>query len=108
MLLDVVRPETVSPSRMIAPAPRNPIPVTMFEATRPDSLSAPTDTEIIVKSVEPRQIRIKVLNPAALFLYSRSAPITVPISRDRPSFDNTSPMASSPNMSLLFCFFQML
>ena len=44
-LAAVVRPRTDMPERMIAPAPRKPIPVTICAAMRVGSTGEPADTK---------------------------------------------------------------
>jgi hypothetical protein len=78
MVEAVVRPMTLPPSRRIAPAPRNPMPVTMLAAMRVGLSSLPSRTDRIVKSAAPRQMKMMVRNPAALSRYSRSAPMSPP------------------------------
>jgi hypothetical protein len=54
MVAAVVMPCTLSPLRMIAPAPRNPMPVTICAAMRSGMpLTAPIRREIVVKSADP-------------------------------------------------------
>ena len=61
----VVRPWTPLRVRMIAPAPRNPIPVTICAVMRVGSLAAvASSSDMIVKSAEPMPIRMFVRNPA--------------------------------------------
>src|SRR5689334_18796102 len=84
----VVSPRTDSPSRMIAPAPRKPMPVTIWAAIRVGSArtTAPPlarnswkpKAETIVKSAEPIDTRRWVRMPASRSRSSRSNPITAP------------------------------
>jgi hypothetical protein len=69
----VVSPFTDILSLKITPAPIKPTPVTRLIFT-----PCPARCEIMVKIVEPRQIRIMVRKPAVLFLYWRSNPNTAP------------------------------
>jgi hypothetical protein len=64
----VVSPRTASPRRMIAPAPKKPMPDTICAAMRDESVSGivPIFNEKMVKSVEPTQINVFVLKPAGL------------------------------------------
>src|SRR5947208_2730539 len=86
----VVRPRTDSPCRMIAPAPRKPMPVTSWAAIRvgsarttfaPESRKAwkpyaPT----IVNKAEPSETSRCVRRPASRSRSSRSTPISPPSS----------------------------
>src|SRR5690606_31677110 len=58
------------------PAPKKPIPVTIFAAIRSSEILP--IRELKVKMVEPKQIRMIVRKPADLFLNSRSNPTTAP------------------------------
>ena len=87
IVVAVVSPFTLAPSLKIAPAPKNPIPVTILEATRA-SLLIKFDT--IVKRVDPTVISITVLKPADFVLYSLSAPIIAPIKRATKSLVKSS------------------
>src|SRR5436189_225288 len=63
----------------IAPAPRNPMPVTTCAATRPESPVVVTNAkEAIVKLADPRQTRTSVRKPAGFSLFSRSVPTIAP------------------------------
>src|SRR5438094_1539313 len=84
----VVRPRTDSPSRMIAPAPRKPMPVTICAAMRVGSART-TDppcvrnawkpyAETIVKSAEPSETSRCVRIPASRSRSSRSKPTAAP------------------------------
>jgi hypothetical protein len=67
MAAAVVMPLTLFPECRMAPAPRNPIPVTICAATRPESPVVDVNAnEIIVKTVDPRHTRIRVRRPAGL------------------------------------------
>src|SRR5436189_1859506 len=84
----VVSPRTERPWRMIAPAPRKPIPLTICAAIRVGSIRAyawPAATkslkpyaETSVKSAEPRQTTRCVRSPAPRSRSSRSMPIAPP------------------------------
>jgi hypothetical protein len=79
----VVRPVTCSPSRMMAPAPRKPMPETIWAAMRVMSApeAAASSREMIANRQDPRQIRMLVRRPAALSLSSRSRPMEAPRAR---------------------------
>src|SRR5215471_18344826 len=64
---------------MIAPAPRNPTPVTICAAMRPGSAFGVSVTDVIVNTAQPSAIRMFVLNPALLWCSSRSAPSRPPM-----------------------------
>src|SRR5262249_43270544 len=78
----VVRPRTESPWRMMAPAPRKPIPVTICAAIRvgstliPQSLKPYADTS--VNSADPTHTSRWVRSPAWRSRISRSSPIAAP------------------------------
>src|ERR1051326_6606147 len=84
----VVRPRTVSPWRMIAPAPRKPMPVTICAAMRvgsarttwppPVRKSRKPYAETIVNSAEPRQTRRWVRRTASRARSSRLKPSPPP------------------------------
>src|SRR5437763_1573704 len=84
----VVRPRTDSPCRMIAPAPRKPIPVTIWAAIRVGSARTmlPPETRksrnpyapAIVKSAAPTETSMCVRNPASRSRSSRSIPTAPP------------------------------
>src|SRR5439155_11947704 len=84
----VVRPRMERPSRMIAPAPRKPIPVTICAAMRVGSArttfppfvrnSWKPYAETIVNSAEPSETSRCVRIPASRSRTSRSAPIAAP------------------------------
>src|SRR5436853_610800 len=78
----VVRPRTEMPSRMIAPAPRKPIPVTICAATRVGSTFEPKSWKpyapAIVKRHEPIATSMCVRMPASRSRSSRSMPIAAP------------------------------
>src|SRR5437763_6811609 len=78
----VVRPRTDRPCRMIAPAPRKPIPLTICAAIRvgstlPSKLWNPY-AETSVKSAEPTETTRCVRSPAWRSRSSRSRPIAPP------------------------------
>src|SRR6476646_1656135 len=87
-LAAVVSPRPERPWRMIAPAPRKPIPVTIWAAIRVGSYVTPfraeklksvqAYAETIVNSAEPTPTSMWVRNPASRSLSSRSAPIAPP------------------------------
>src|SRR4051794_21993214 len=95
----VVRPRIDSPSRMIAPAPRKPMPVTICAAMRVGSVrttAAPLATnswkpyaEMTVKSAEPSETSRCVRMPASRSRSSRSTPIAPPRSAAAPSRKST-------------------
>src|SRR5712692_7350624 len=84
----VVSPRTESPWRMIAPAPRKPMPLTICAAIRVGSArtteppctrnSRKPYAETIVKSAEPTQTTRCVRSPAWRSRSSRSSPIAPP------------------------------
>src|SRR3954471_238902 len=84
----VVSPRTERPSRMIEPAPRKPIPVTICAATRDGSartmLPPPARNswnpyaDTIVKRAEPSDTSRCVRMPASRSRISRSKPIAAP------------------------------
>src|SRR3954468_22397444 len=84
----VVRPRIDRPSRMIAPAPRKPMPVTICAAIRDGSartmLPPPTRNswkpyaETIVKSADPSETSRCVRIPASRSRISRSNPMIAP------------------------------
>src|SRR5262245_4027892 len=84
--------------RMIAPAPRNPIPVTIWAAMRvgstrtaldPDSMKLVKPyAETIVKSAEPTETRMCVRRPASRSRSSRSKPMAPPSAAARRSRSN--------------------
>src|SRR4051794_8490787 len=84
----VVRPRTERPSRMIAPAPRKPIPVTICAAIRVGSALMTASplarnswnpyAETIVKSAEPSATSRCVRIPASRSRSSRSTPTAPP------------------------------
>src|SRR5581483_818298 len=94
----VVSPRTDRPSRMMAPAPRKPMPVTIWAAMRVGSArttAAPLvrnswkpNAEMIVKSAEPSETSRCVRTPASRSRISRSKPTAAPrnaASRRRPA-----------------------
>src|ERR671939_18760 len=84
----VVRPRTDSPCRMIAPAPRKPIPVTICAAMRVGSARTTLAPELrkawkpyaetIVNSADPSETSRCVRNPASRSRIPRSTPIPPP------------------------------
>src|ERR1051326_4387215 len=84
----VVRPRTVRPWRMIAPAPRKPMPVTICAAIRVGSARTTWSllvrkprkpyAETIVNSAAPRHTSRCVRRPASRSRSSRSKPIAPP------------------------------
>src|SRR3984893_9436232 len=88
----VLRPRTLSPSRMITPAPRNPIPDTIWAATRVGSAVAPRNpyADNSTNKVAPTATKALVRNPAIRARYCRSNPMTVPRPIPAPSRSNIS------------------
>src|SRR5256714_4668269 len=96
----VVRPRTERPWRMIAPAPRKPMPVTIWAAIRVGSARttlAPEArnewnpyAETIVKSAEPSETSRCVRSPASRSRSSRSSPIAAPSTAASASRSRTS------------------
>src|SRR5947209_15143966 len=88
-LAAVVRPRTFMPSRMIAPAPRKPMPVTICAAMRVGSarttlvplIRKPSKpyAETTVKMAEPSETRRCVRKPASWSRISRSRPSAPPM-----------------------------
>src|SRR5579884_427364 len=85
----VVRPRTDRPCRMIAPAPRKPMPLTICAAMRDGSrrttvfgscerTSWNPNADTIVNSAEPSETSRCVRSPASRTRNSRSRPITEP------------------------------
>ena len=77
----LVSPSTRFRVCRISPAPRNPMPCTMFDATRllsviPGPASTPEST---VNSAHPMHSSMLVRRPEALCRHSRSTPIRPPI-----------------------------
>jgi len=70
----------------MAPAPKNPTPVIIFEAMRAASDVPPIINDKMVKNVEPSVIKMMVLNPIFRPLYYRSAPMIAPKSIDTNNF----------------------
>src|SRR4051812_23101058 len=91
----VVRPRIENPWRMIAPAPRKPMPLTTCAAIRVGSArttasplvrnSVKPYAETIVKSAEPTETSRCVRRPASRSRSSRSSPIAPPSSAAVPS-----------------------
>src|SRR5437588_2049856 len=100
----VVRPRTERPWRMIAPAPRKPIPVTICAAIRLGSARTTLEpdarnewnpyAETSVKSAEPSDTSRCVRNPASRSRISRSRPIAPPRTAASASRSTTSHEAS--------------
>src|SRR5436305_8097909 len=98
-----VRLRTESPSRMIAPAPRKPMPVTIWAAMRDGSArtTLPPLTrnswnpyaDTIVNSADPSETRRCVRIPASRSRISRSNPIAAP----RPHANVSRRSASQPS-----------
>src|SRR5581483_1727732 len=98
----VVNPRTDSPSRMIAPAPRKPMPVTICAAIRVGSVRTTLPplvrkswkpyAETIVKSAAPSETRRCVRTPASRSRISRSTPTAAP----RPAARSRRTSASRP------------
>jgi hypothetical protein len=82
----------------ITPAPKKPIPVTMFDAIR-SGLTSLTNLEKVVKRKDPKQINIIVRKPADLLRYSLSAPINPPTTI---TINNLSNSVSSEGISKMF------
>ena len=75
----VVMPLTLLRECRMAPAPRNPMPVTICAATRPESPVVVTKAkETMVNTAEPRHTRLRVRRPAGLSCRSRSRPMMAP------------------------------
>ena len=82
-LAAVVRPRTDGPYLMIAPAPRNPMPVTIWAATRDGSVAVPSadgnpTIDSTVNSADPSATSRWVRIPAGWSWISRSIPMTAP------------------------------
>ena len=82
-LAAVVRPRTDGPYLMIAPAPRNPMPVTICAATRDGSVAVPSadgnpTIDSTVNSADPSDTSRWVRIPAGWSWISRSIPMTAP------------------------------
>src|SRR5580658_2183418 len=83
MVAAVVSPVTLPRSRRITPAPRNPMPCTIFEAIRVVLLSPvrrAISTEAIVKSAAPNATQNPVRIPAGRLRTLRSTPMIEPSS----------------------------
>src|SRR5580692_919392 len=81
MVAAVVSPVTLPRSRRITPAPRNPMPCTIFEAIRVVLLSPVSraiSTEAMVKSAAPSATQNPVRIPAGRLRTLRSTPIIEP------------------------------
>src|SRR5439155_10255268 len=96
----VVRPRTEIPSRMIAPAPRKPIPVTICAATRVGSTLVPKSANpyapTIVNRHEPSETSRCVRMPASRSRSSRSMPTAAP----RPAATTSRSTASQPPIAV--------
>src|SRR5947208_15565056 len=88
----VVSPRTASPRRIIAPAPKKPMPDTICAAMRAESVPGmiPIFKEKMVKSVEPTQISVFVLKPAGLSYSSLYQPMNPPKTRANKSLTRSS------------------
>ncbi len=82
MLAAVVRFFTLAPSFSISPAPKKPMPETIWAAIL-ESEAGSTVADINVKSIEPAITSIWVLMPASLPRSSRSKPIAKPTTKLR-------------------------
>src|SRR5690554_4992399 len=80
IILAVVSPFIEASSLKITPAPKKPIPLTIYEAIRVVSVlvTRPILYDIIVNKVEPSEIIVMVRKPAALSFISRSKPKITP------------------------------
>src|SRR5579884_743127 len=100
----VVNPRIEKPWRMIAPAPRKPMPLTICAAMRVGSIrpAAPPwrrnswkpYAETIVKSAEPTETSMCVRRPAPRSRSSRSNPIAPPSAAATPRRSTRSPQPS--------------
>ena len=98
----VVRPCTESRRTKISPAPRNPMPVTIWAATRDGSTTTwPVRSTSLnpylltsMNRAAPTPTRVCVRSPALFCLTSRSSPMTADSSRPRPS----SPTCTGPSV----------
>src|SRR5688572_20702731 len=108
----VVRPRTVRPWRMMAPAPRKPIPVTICAAMRVGSNMIPSRWEKLQsvhayaetrkKSAEPSETSRCVRSPASRSRSSRSRPIAPPSAAATNSLTATS-IHDSSGKGVLLC-----
>ena len=65
MVAAVVRPRTMSLRKKMVPAPRKPMPVTIWAATREGSVGLKPYAPTIVNRQEPRETMVTVRSPAA-------------------------------------------
>src|SRR5258708_26966082 len=86
----VVMPLTLVSPLKITPAPTKPIPTTTLAAILSGVPFPPISSDSMVKRVAPRQIRVRVRNPADLLRYSLSAPINPPTTTARINFQTKS------------------
>src|SRR3954471_5146573 len=108
----VVRPRTDNPWRMMAPAPRKPIPLTICAAIRVGSVRTSTPplvtnslnpyAETSVKSADPTQTTRCVRNPACRSRSSRSRPMAPPsaAATKRRSSPSAQPIVAAPTTAL--------
>lgn len=73
----VFNPLTVSPSFMITPPPRKPIPLTIYEVILP-AASPPILMAISTKAAEPMQTKVLVRRPAFFLRHCLSKPMPAP------------------------------
>src|SRR5438132_6344093 len=91
MVAALVRPTTAPRACRMVPAPMKPTPVTICAAMRVGSAFPPaSETDSLVYSTEPMQIRMFVRRPAGLPPSSRSRPIAPPNSVARPTWSISS------------------
>jgi hypothetical protein len=81
----VLRPRTLIPSRRITPAPRKPIPETIWAATWVGLLSLERVVEKMTKPAAPIETSALVRSPAIRCRHCRSKPMTALTSRAVPS-----------------------
>src|SRR3954454_8125749 len=109
----VVSPRTDRPSRMIAPAPRKPIPVTIWAAMRVGSARTTLPpwvrnswkpyAETRVKSADPRETRRCVRMPASRSRSSRSKPTAPPSAHATVSRTSASQPPSDGMLLTRYC-----
>ena len=78
MVAAVVSPRTRSLRKKIVPAPRKPMPVTIWAATREGSVGWKPYAPATVNRHEPSETIVTVRNPAARSWRSRSRPMIAP------------------------------